>query len=246
MNIITITPVNGWKTGKRTQKALMFQTIVQMILQLKRFPLRMHLMMMMTMLCYEEVIERTLEMQVETDVVNNQHQGRETRIEDLDTSDLFETENDVTVLENMDQESTILNEPESGPYGNEVNVQSVEVQMNDSVAQAYKYVLTISDYLNILYLLRLQNEKKWTTVTEDRLQSLLSSTINMNKFLKCELMEITKYLNVILKGRDIELDMSSKMTKVDIVNQLSDYVGDGILRKRPEKNKPKQQKPFMN
>lgn len=62
----------------------------------------------------------------------------------------------------------------------------------------------------------------------------------MNKFLKCELMEITKYLNVILKGRDIELDMSSKMTKVDIVNQLFDYVRDGIhLEKMTRKKQTK-------
>jgi hypothetical protein len=76
-------------------------------------------------------------------------------------------------------------------------------------------------------------------MAEQGLKALLSSTDKLNKLLKCELMEITNFLDVKLKGRNIQLEMGTKMTKVDLVNQLSDYIGDGNHLEKWTRQKPK-------
>ena len=193
---------------------------------------------------HEEVFGRTLNMQIGTKVANEEHREREVAIGDLDTSVLFEKENDLTVqgvdeIDITDEDSTILYDPESYNYDNEKKFPSVDDPMDHSSTQKDKYVLTFTDYSDILYLLRLQNDEKWSTMAEQGLKALLSSTDKLNKLLKCELMEITNFLDVKLKGRNIQLEMGTKMTKVDLVNQLSDYIGDGNHLEKWTRQKPK-------
>lgn len=68
---------------------------------------------------------------------------------------------------------------------------------------------------------------------------VLSGTENMKKLLKTEIVEITKLVNGRLKSSVKTLDESQNLTKVDIVNQLSSCLADGIILERRTRKTPK-------
>lgn len=111
---------------------------------------------------------------------------------------------------------------------------------NASVYAPLQYSLTESDISDLYRLLCKLNSKKWIGKSEEDIRSLFVTVDGLKKLLKSELLEITKLLNIKLLAGEKVLDAFSKLTRVDLVNQLSRCIGNGeVLEKTKRKCRQK-------
>ena len=110
-----------------------------------------------------------------------------------------------------------------------------------ATVQRKHIILTPRDYTDILYLLKSLNEKKWSETNSTELASAFKTSSTLNKFVVKELLAITKFVNIKPEMADRQLRVT-KVTKVDLVNQLSNVLADGSQLEKKKKERKKKKK----